>query len=126
MTTRDWLRQNGYEDVRELIDEVIAELAAKGSKERRNWWDVLAGGKDGAPIVVAGREFPVLRAAQIRQGKPVTPNAIYRNENEQPLDVVRTGRWPKKLRRKNQLPVKAKRQAKTTGRRRPSNHARAH
>ena len=79
MTTRDWLRQNGYEDVVELLDEVMATLAARGSKERRNWWDILAGGKDGRPSVVAGREFPVLRVAQARQGKPITPNAICRN-----------------------------------------------
>ena len=64
VTTRGWLRQNGYEDVVELIDEVVATLAARGSKERRNWWDVLAGGKDGRPSVVAGREFPVLCVAQ--------------------------------------------------------------
>lgn len=117
MTTRDWLQQNGYEDVVELIDEVMAELAARGSKERRNWWDVLAGGRNGKPNVVAGREFPVLRAAQIRQGKPVTPNAICRNQAEQPPDVVRTGRWPKKQRQKKQLPAKSTRQAKTRGRR---------
>jgi hypothetical protein len=107
MTARDWLRQNGYEDIAALIDEVLALLKAKGSKERRNWWDVLAGAKDGAPMVVAGHEFPVLRAAQIRQGKPVTPNALCRNENEQPPDIHRTGRWPK-----GQLPVKATRSAK--------------
>ena len=93
MTTRDWLRQNDYEDVAELIDEVMAARAARGSKERRNWWDVLAGGKDGRPNVVAGREFPVLRIAQARQGKPITPNAICRNNDERPPDMVRTGRW---------------------------------
>ena len=76
-------------------------------KERRNWWDVLAGGKDGAAMVVAGHEFTVLRAAQIRQAKPVTSNALCRNENEQPPDARGTGRWPKA-----QLPVKATRAAK--------------
>ena len=113
----DALRQNGYDDVAALIDKVMADLASKGSKERRNWWDVLAGGKDGKPIIVAGREFPVLRVAQVRQGKPVTPNAICRNPNEQPPDVVRTGRWPKKPRQKKQLPTKSTRQAKPRGRR---------
>lgn len=125
MTTRDWLRQNDYEDVVELIDEVLAELAAKGSKERRNWWDVLAGGKDGKSMIVAGREFPILRVAQIRQGKPITPNAICRNENEQPPDVVRTGRWPRKQRRKKQLPEETNRLARTTRPKGPSSHARA-
>ena len=93
MTARDWLRRNGYEDVGELIDEVIAELRARNSKERRNWWAVLAGGRDGRPSVVAGREFPVLRVAQIRQGKAITENAIWRSKKERPPDVVRTGRW---------------------------------
>lgn len=124
MITRDWLRQNGYEDVVEQIDQVLAELAARGSKERRNWWDVLAGGKDGKPNLVAGREFPVLRVAQIRQGKPVTPNAISRNKNEQPPDVVRTGRWQTKKRRKTQLPGQAERHATNSGRRRKANPAR--
>lgn len=117
MTTREWLRQNGYEDIAALIDKVMAELAAKGSKERRNWWAVFSGGKDGKPNVVAGREFAVLRVAQIRQGKPVTPNAICRSEDEQPPDVVRTGRWTKKQRQKKQLPAKATGKAKTRGRR---------
>jgi hypothetical protein len=96
MTARDWLRANGYEDVAALIDQVMAEIAATGSKQRRNWWDVLAGGTNGNPLVVNGHEFPVLRVAQIRQGKPVTKNAICRNKNEQPPDVVATHRWPRK------------------------------
>ena len=108
MTTRGWLRQNGYEDIVELIDEVVATLAARSSKERRNWWDVLAGGKDGRPSVVAGREFPVLCVAQARQGRPITPNAICRNNNEHPPAIVRTGRWPKKRSRKKRLPTKAR------------------
>lgn len=72
MIARDWLRKNGYEDVAELIDEVLAELRAKGSKQRRNWWDVLAGGDGGKPIIVSGREFPILQVAQRRQGRPIT------------------------------------------------------
>ena len=44
-TARDWLREHGYEDVAELIDRVMAEIEASGSKQRRNWWDVLAGVK---------------------------------------------------------------------------------
>jgi hypothetical protein len=92
MTARDWLRENGYEDVAGLIDEVIAELESRGSKQRRNWWDVLAGGVNGRPLIVSGREFPVLRVAQQRQGKPLTQNAISRNVNEQPPDP-RAGRW---------------------------------
>lgn len=107
MTTREWLGRNGYGDVVELIDEVMAVLAARGSKERRNWWDVLAGKKNGKPSVVAGREFPVLRVAQMRQGRPVTPNAICRSDGEQPPKVVRTGRWPEKTRRLEGMVTKA-------------------
>ncbi|MGH3976577.1 MAG: hypothetical protein ACRDS9_25155 [Pseudonocardiaceae bacterium] len=92
MTSRDWLRENGYEDVAGLIDVVMADLEARGSKQRRNWWDVLAGGVNGKPLVVSGREFPVLQVAQQRQGKPLTPNASSRNPNEHPPDP-RPGRW---------------------------------
>lgn len=97
MTARDWLRANGYQDIADLIDEVMEEIAAQESKQRRNWWDTLAGGRDGKAIVVNGHEFPVLRVAQVRQGKPITPNAISRNENEQPPDVIATKRWPMKI-----------------------------
>jgi len=95
MTARDWLRANGYEDVVELIDKAIAKMAARGSKQRRNWWDILSGDAHGDPCVREGIEFPVLRVAQIRQGKPVTSNAISRNPNELPPDVRTTGRWPR-------------------------------
>jgi hypothetical protein len=108
MTCRDWLRQNGYEDVVALIDQAMAKIAAKGTKQRRNWWDILAGDVHGQPRVREGIEFPVLRVAQIRQGRPVTPNAISRNSNVQPPDVVATKRWPKK---KSALPAKTRRAA---------------
>src|SRR5436190_22716145 len=103
MTCRQWLFENGYKDVADLIDQVLAKIEAKGQKSRRNWWDTLAGGVDGKPSVREGIEFPVLRAAQIRQGKPITPNAICRNEDEQPPDEVATKRWPRK-----KLPSKAR------------------
>jgi hypothetical protein len=95
MTCRDWLKINGYEDVGRLIDNAITKMAIRGSKQRRNWWDILSGGADGRPCVREGIEFPVLREAQIRQGKPITKNAIARNGREQPPDMVATGRWPK-------------------------------
>lgn len=117
MIARDWLRQNGYKDVADLIDQVIAEIEAAGSRTRRNWWDTLAGGKGGKPIVVNGYEFPVLRVAQIRQGKPITPNAGSRREGEVPPDVIATKRWPRK-----RLPSKARRLEEKTSRPR---HARA-
>jgi len=122
MTLRAWLRENGYHSVVELIDQVMATLKAKGSKERRNWWDVLSGGIDGAPTSVAGREFPILRVAQIRQGKPVTESAIYLSDDEVPPGVVKTGRWPQKRRRV--LPSKSRTVAKKPVRK-VARHARA-
>jgi hypothetical protein len=94
MTARDWLSQNGYEDVATLIDEVLAELKAKGSKERRNWWDILSGDCHGSARIVAGRKFPVLAIAQKRQGKSVTPNAIRGKKRKAPPEIRKTGRWP--------------------------------
>jgi hypothetical protein len=43
MTCRDWLKINGFEDVVELIDNAIAKMAIRGSKQRRLvghsfWW----------------------------------------------------------------------------------------
>ena len=118
MTCRDWLRQNGYEDVAALIDQALARIEAKGTKQRRNWWDILAGDAQGRPCVREGIEFPVLRVAQIRQGRPVTQKAICRNPNEQPPDVVATMRWPKKP----TLPRRARRPKKQSVR---TKHTRA-
>lgn len=94
MDTRHWLRANGYDDIADMIDEIMHEWQAAGKKTRRNWWDVLAGRKNGAPCVREGREFPVLRAAQLRQGKPVTENAVCRNVEEEIPIIIVSGRWP--------------------------------
>jgi hypothetical protein len=91
--TRKWLRENGYKDVADLIDEVMSEWAASGARTRRDWWVTLAGGVDGSPATVNGREFPVLACAQRRQNKPVTKNAIRRNPREAPPPVRDNGRW---------------------------------
>jgi hypothetical protein len=118
MTCRDWLLENNYEDIVALIDDAIRRIEAKGKKSRRNWWDTLAGGPGGRPLSREGITFPVLKVAQIRQGKPVTPNAISRNENEQPPDVIATKRWPRR-----RLPSPRRRVAKksmSTGRARAS------
>lgn len=100
MTCREWLEQNGYEDVVALIDQAMARMIARGSKQRRNWWEVLAGGINGKPGLCEGIEFPVLRAAQIHQGVPVTPNALCRNPVEQVPAVRQTRRWPLKKKRR--------------------------
>jgi DNA adenine methylase len=99
-TARAWLARNGYEDYALLIDEVMAEWKAKGSKERRDWWEKMSGGVNGKPCVVAGREFPVLAAFQVRQGKPVTENAERRNANEVAPGIQKQARWAGKKRRK--------------------------
>jgi hypothetical protein len=96
MTCREWLRTNGYADIADLIDQAISKMAGRGSKQRRNWWDILSGGTNGKPCVCEGIEFPVLRVAQVRQGTEPTPNAISRIKGEQPPDVIATGRWKAK------------------------------
>ena len=101
MTCRKWLSENGYEDVVKLIDEAMVKMAARGSKQRRNWWDILSGGAEGKPCVSEGIEFPVLRVAQRRQGKQITKNAISRNSREQPPELLETGRWKRKVRPKS-------------------------
>lgn len=108
MTCREWLRANNYEDVAVLIDQVMAKISIRGSKQRRNWWETLAGGSNGKPIVREGIEFPVLRAAQLHQRVPITPNAICRNPEEKPPEPRNTNRWPgrKKKRRLRSLPTK--------------------
>jgi len=93
MTARDWLRENGYEDVADLIDGVMARWKARGSRERRDWWEILAGDQNGQPRVVAGTKFPVLWAAQRRQGRKATGNALKRNAREKPPPIRETGRW---------------------------------
>lgn len=69
---RRWLRENGYEDIASMIDEIMDEWREAGNRTRRNWWDILAGDAHGGPRKVAGREFPVLMAAQRRHGVPIT------------------------------------------------------
>ena len=96
ITVRMWLVENGYPEIAEMIDEIQADWKTSGKQTRRNWWEVLAGGKNGAPRTIYGRQFPVLQAAQIRQGKAITANAIKATEQkiEAPA-VFDNGRWKK-------------------------------
>ena len=112
MSIRNWLRANGYQDIDDLISTVIAEFKSTGSKERRNWADVLSGGKDGKPAMIAGRVFPVLASAQESRGKQATPNAIRRNKHEEFPGVRKTGRWVEK----SKLPSKLTTLSKGKGR----------
>lgn len=97
---RRWLRENGYGDIADVVDAVLSKWKAEGKRTRRNWWEALAGGKNGQPRTIAGKAFPVLKAAQIHQGLPITPNAISRSTEKSPPPPPRiTKRWAK--RRKN-------------------------
>ena len=93
MDARVWLRDNGYDDIADMIDEIMREWKDDGKKTRRNWWDILAGGKKGQQVTVAGRRFPVLKAAQIRQGMPVTKASIRKKRNEHAPPVQVQERW---------------------------------
>lgn len=95
VTAIQWLRENGYEDIANMIEEIVREWRSKGKKTRRNWWDSLAGDAKGNPRKVAGRAFPVLKVAQRRQGCRVTKNAVSRKRGEKaPMKWV-DGRWKK-------------------------------
>lgn len=96
ITIRKWLKENGYNDVLAIIDEIIIEWQRNGKQTRRNWWEILAGDKNGNSRKIYGREIPVLRAAQIREGKSITPNAIYRSDEEIIAPKWVTNRWSRK------------------------------
>lgn len=90
-----WLKKNGYDDIAVMLEEIMVEWKQQGKKTRRNWWEKLCGDKNGNPVNVSRRAIPVLRAAQIRQGKTVTKNAIFRNENEIAPRIRENTRWNK-------------------------------
>lgn len=96
VTVRAWLEENGYPEVAKMIDDIQMEWKKAGKHTRRNWWEVLSGAKNGIPRTIYGRKFPVLQAAQIRQGKPITANAI-KSEQEFIVapQVCNSGRWKK-------------------------------
>jgi len=96
ITVRKWLAQNGYDDILKIINEIMDEWKRDGKKTRRNWWDILAGDKNGKSRVINGRKIPVLKAAQIRAGLPITKNALCRNENESTEEKWITNRWREK------------------------------
>ena len=93
ISVRKWLVHNNYQDVADSIDIVMDGWLKKRTRTRRSWWDVLAGGKNGRPRIIEGIAFPVLRAAQIRKGVPVTDNAICRNMDEAFPLIRDNGRW---------------------------------
>ena len=51
---REWLVENGYQDVALEIDRLVDKWKADGKQTRRNWWEVLAGDKHGNPLARSG------------------------------------------------------------------------
>lgn len=94
MNCRQWLVANGYNDIVATIDEIMAEYKQQGKRTRRDWWETLAGDSRGKPRRVAGREFPVLAAAQVRQYGRVFKGATRKRKKENAPPVVLTPRWP--------------------------------
>jgi len=79
---REWLINNNYQDVFEVMENVQTIWDLEGTSTRRNWWEILSGDKKGKPRSIKGFQMPVLRIAQIRQGKQITMDALCRNEYE--------------------------------------------
>jgi hypothetical protein len=114
---RRWLRENGHDETADLIDGFIARWKADGKRTRRNWWEILAGGRLGRPRTIEGKEFPVLKAAQTRQGLPVTANALFLTGEKPPPPIPReSGRWPKRQRKRNTQSSKSKNNISTLSR----------
>ena len=100
LDARIWFRANGYDDVADRIDRMIAGWKAQGKKTRRNWWLVLAGSPSGKPSVTGGRPWPMLAAIRRRQGYPVHADAIERGPHElAPPVSAQVNRWGPKFRR---------------------------
>ena len=94
LSARKWLRENGYPEIAAQIDEIMQEWKSTGRGTRRNWWEILAGDKDGNPRTVEGREFPVLRVVRRRQQLPEAEGTIYHGEKRAP-PIVAQERWAK-------------------------------
>ena len=92
-SARDWLRANGYEQTATMIDEIMAEWKAQGKATRRNWWEVLAGDHHGNPRKIAGRTFPIIKAARKRQALPRSDNEQSNKPREAAPKVRRQARW---------------------------------
>jgi len=88
---RVWLRANGHGDVADPIDTLMEEWRERGVKTRRNWWDVLAGDREGNPRKVQGITFPVLAVARRRKGWPECSSEIVSGETA-PAPTQRNGK----------------------------------
>jgi hypothetical protein len=93
VTAHVWLIQNHYDDIAAKIDRVESRWRRQGKRTRRNWWDVLAGHKDGSPKRIEGVTFPVLRTARLRKGWPVADGGVCRNSQESFPSITPQARW---------------------------------
>jgi hypothetical protein len=97
VNAREWLKENGYSDIADMINAYIAHIKSLGSGERRNYWDLLVGRKDGECCMNHGFKFPILesvRKARRPNWKP-SIHAIKRNNSEViPAPVIQK-RWNK-------------------------------
>jgi hypothetical protein len=93
ITAHTWLLQNSYGEVAAKIERVESRWRDQGKKTRRNWWDVLAGHKDGSPKRIEGITFPVLRAARLRKGWPLTDGCVCLSSQEAFPPIRPQARW---------------------------------
>jgi len=101
LSARDWLRANGYHEIAQMIDDIMAEWKVQGKATRRNWWQVLAGDSRGNPRKIAGRTFPVISAIRKRQALPTSESAQSNAPREVAPKIMPSGRWPVRRRYKN-------------------------
>jgi hypothetical protein len=95
VTARAWLRQNGYNDVADILDAYLEHLKAIGSGERRNYWELLAGNENGERATRHKFVFPILESVRKARRPHYKPSkfAIKRNKHEKvPAPVVQE-RW---------------------------------
>jgi hypothetical protein len=98
ITAKNWLRQNGYPDVADIIDVYMDFNKSRGSGERRNYWDLLVGQKDGKPLIRHGFTFPILKSVRKNRRPDFKPSkhAIKRNRIEIIPLPMKQARWEKK------------------------------
>ena len=98
ITAKNWLIQNNYPEVVKIIDDYVAYNKARGSGEKRNFWDLLAGRKNGDPVNRNGFVFPILESIRTAR-KPNFPNAksaIKKNKREIVPPPIEQARWTRK------------------------------
>lgn len=98
ITARSWLRDNNYSDVADILDAYIDYNKSRGSGERRNYWDLLAGREDGECIIRHGFKFPILESVRANRKPRFKPSkhAIKRNKLEVIPLPSQQERWKEK------------------------------